>query len=163
MINIFNLFLFLFALWVLFMLTAGNVSWIYVIFGIISSALVSILSFKLKLIEEKSELLYLSFGFYRNFIKIFLQNFFSSILLIIKLAIKNEVAIPIIYSVKLNEEDKFNPALMASSIDMYSGVLAIDITKEEVLVHALEAKYFTKINFTKLRANLNNANDDNLI
>ena len=52
MLNIFNLFLFLLLLWAMFMLAAGHLTWLYLMFGVIASALVSLVSMRLKLVEK---------------------------------------------------------------------------------------------------------------
>lgn len=163
MLNIFNLFLFLFALWILFMIAAGNVSWLYILYGIIAASIVSIASARLKLIEDKSELLYLSVGFYRHFSKVFLGNFFSAIKLIIKLALTNKPLHPLVYNVSLNEKNKFNPALLIATFNMSTGLFCISAKDDELMVHAIDEDHFKKIDLQKICKNLSNVNDDNLV
>ncbi len=163
MLNIFNLFLFLLALWVLFMISGNHVSWLYVFFGVIASAIVSIASFRLRMIEEKSELLYLSFGFYRHFCKIFLKNFFSSLKLITDIAITKSSFQPLIYRVKVDSEDSFNPLLLASTFSMTTGLLCIGLTNEEIFVHVIDEKYFKNFDLKMTCRTLAEVNDDNLV
>lgn len=163
MLNIFNLFLFLLMLWIMFMLAAGKVSWLYVFFGILASGLVSISSFRLKLIEEKSELLHLSFGFYRHFLKIFLKGFFSAIKLVIKLAVAKEPSHPLVYSVKFDSESGLNPALLMASFNMTTGLFCIGAKEGEIFVHAIDAEHFKKFDLQKTCKSLSNVNDDNLV
>lgn len=163
MLNIFNLFLFLFALWILFMISADQLSWLYVFFGILASGLVSVASFRLKLIEEKSELLYLSFGFYRHFFKIFMKSFFSAIKLIIDLAISRKPLHPTLHNVKFSPKNKFNPALLMASYNMSTGLFSIGNKDDEILIHAIDEEYFKKFDLQKTCNSLNNVNDDNLI
>ena len=163
MLNIFNLFLFLFALWIMFMVAGGNISWLYVFFGILASGVVSIASYRINIIEKKSELLYLSFGFYRHFFKSFLRNFFSAVKLVVKLAISNEPLHPRVYVIKLNEENHFNPALLMSSFNMTTGLFCIGMKDYEVFVHAIDEAYFKKFDLQKTYKSLNNVNDDNLV
>lgn len=163
MLNIFNLFLFLFALWILFMVAAGKVSLLYVFFGLLSAVLVAVASFRLKLIEKKSELLYLSFGFYRHFFKIFVKNFFSSINLIIDLAISRKQLSPTLHKVRIDEKLKFNPALLMVSFNMSAGLFSIGAKDDEILIHALDEKYFSQFDLQKICASLNHVNDDNLV
>lgn len=163
MLNIFNLFLFLFALWILFMIAAGNVSWLYILYGIIAASLVSIASLRLRLIEEKSELLYLSVGFYRHFFKLFVKNFFSAMRLIIDLALANKPLHPLVYSVKFNPKNKFNPALLMASYNMSTGLFCISMKDDEMLIHAIDEEHFKKFDLQKISANLSNVNDDNIV
>ena len=83
MLNIFNLFLFLLTLWFVFMFVGHDFSIPFLIFGIISSLVISIISYQLKLINNKSELLYLSLGFYHHFFGIYFKNFFKSMNLVL--------------------------------------------------------------------------------
>ena len=163
MLNIFNLFLFLFALWILFMISAGNISWLYLILGIISSALVAAFSHKMKLIETKSELLYLSFGFYRSFLKTYFDNFFSAIKLVIALAYRREPFKPVIHVVTLNQKFHPNLALFATTINMTTGLFCIAVRDDEIFVHAAETDYFARFDLEKLMAQLTQVNDDNLV
>lgn len=163
MLNIFNLFLFLLALWTLFMIAAGKLSWLYVIFGILASFLVSVCSYRIKLIEEKSELLHLSFGFYRHFSKIFFANFLGSLKMIIKMSLSRELAQPLIYNVKLDPESRINPALLMASFNMTAGLFSIGVKENEILVHAIDKQSFEKFNLRKICKSLENVNDDNLV
>ncbi len=163
MLNIFNLFLFLFALWMLFMIVGGNTSWLYVFFGVVASSLVSLASFRLNLIEKKSELLYLSFGFYRHFFKIFTSGFVSSIKLILKLAAARQPMHPLIYTVEIDKKNHFNMALLMASFNMTAGLFCIGAKENEILVHAIDEEHFKKFDLQKICKRLNNINDDNLV
>lgn len=163
MLNIFNLFLFLFALWILFMIAAGTLSWLYVFFGILSASFVAVVSFRLKLIEEKSELLYLSLGFYRHFFQIFVKNFFSAIKFVISMALTNKPFHPIVYSLELSPENKFNPALLMASLNMTTGLFCIGTKEQEIFVHCIDDDHFKKFNLQKTYKFLKDINDDNLV
>ena len=147
----------------MFMVAGGNISWLYVFFGILASSVVSIASYRVNIIEKKSELLYLSFGFYRHFFKFFLSNFFSAVKLVVKLAISNQPLYPRVYVIKLNEENQFNPALLMSSFNMTTGFFCIGMKDNEVFVHAIDEAYFKKFDLQKTYKSLNNVNDDNLV
>ena len=145
------------------MISAGNISWLYLFFGVIASGLVSASSYKLKLIDEKSELLYLSFGFYRHFFKIYCKSFFSAIKLIFELAFREKKIKPIVYLVKFNEQNHFSPALLMASFNMTTGLFSIDFKDNELLIHAINKEYFEKFNLHKTIVALKHTNDDNLI
>lgn len=162
MLNIFNLFLFLFALWVLFMISAGNISWLYVIFGIFAAATVSIFSYRLKIIEEKSELLYLSLGFYRHFFKLYFGNFFSGLKLIITFALTSKDVKPSIFAVDFDSSG-YNPALLMTSYNMSSGLFCIGHKGDTLFIHSIDDEYFKKFNLKKTVNILKNVNDDNLV
>jgi len=145
------------------MVAAGTLSWLYVFFGIISAAFVAVVSFRLKLVEEKSELLYLSFGFYRHFFKTFIKNFFSAIDMIIDLAFTRVPSHPIVYSVKMSSRNNFNPALLMASYNMTTGLFCIGMRDDEMLIHAVDEEHFKRFDLHKTCNFLRNINDDNIV
>ncbi len=163
MLNIFNLFLFLLTLWFVFMFVGHDFSIPFLIFGIISSIIISIISYQLKLINNKSELLYLSLGFYRHFVGIYFKNFFKSMNLILDLAVNRKSLHPTIHRVKFLDNYRFNPALLISSFNMTAGLFTIATEDDEILIHAIHEDYFYDFDLLKNVMNLNNVNDDNLV
>lgn len=163
MLNIFNLFLFLLLFWLALMLSVSQFSWIYLSFGIFFSAFTAIAAYKLKLIDKKSELLYLSFNFYRHFIKIYFANFFKSLKLILRLAFGKKPIRPLIYKVIISHEDRFNPALIIASYDLSCGLFCVFIEGENFLIHAIDEKYFSEFNLFKILRILPDINEDNLV
>ena len=145
------------------MSVAGQISLFYVMTGLLAAAFVSFLSFRFKLIEEKSELLYLSFGFYRHFVRIFFGNFIASMKIITKIAFSKSSLEPVVYTVKLDAEHNFNPALLATHCNLTAGLFCIRIRKTDVMIHAINASYFKNLNLKKSLKSLDNVNDDNII
>lgn len=149
------------------MFAVGQISWLYFGLGLLSAALVSLASARMGLINKKSELLHLSLGFYRHFLIIFIKNFFSSIFLILKLALGGGGTHPTLHKVRLHSNARFNPALLMASFNMSSGLFCIDVkgdeTGDELVIHAIDPSYFKRINLQKICLNLRNINDDNLI
>ena len=163
MLNIFNLFLFLLTLWSLFMFFGNDFSLPFLIFGIFSSGLVAMVAYRLKLINQKSELLYLSLGFYKHYLGIYFKNFISSLSLIIDLAINRKSLHPTIHKVKFRDSYNFNPALLISSYNMSTGLFAIAFENDNLIIHAIHEDYFYKFDLLHYTLNLNNVNDDNLV
>jgi multisubunit Na+/H+ antiporter MnhE subunit len=145
------------------MIGFNHFSWLYVAFGIVGSAVISLISFRLKLIEEKSELLYLSLGFYRHFLKIFFGNFFDSLKIILKIALQKQPFLPKTYVVKIDEKNHLNPAALLASFNMMAGIIPIGFKDNKILLHAIDEQHFQKINLPQLFKSLCNANDDNLV
>ena len=163
MLNIFNLFLFLFTLWALLMVSSNQISWLYTFLGLLSAGLVSVLSYKTKLINEKSELLYLSVGFYRYFFKIYFKNFFPSLRMLVNMAFSNKSLRPIIRFINLSDEVAFNRPLLLASLNMTTGILSLNANEKGFLLHCIDDKYFRKFNLTKTVKVLSNVNDDDSI
>ncbi len=163
MFNLFNLFLFLLASWLFFMISANKITWLYLIFGVISSMLVTQASYKMKLLNQKSELLYLSIGFYRHFFQIYFAGFCSSLILVVKMALSKNFVNPIVFNLKFEESKTYNSGLLISSINMSSGLFVIGTKENEIFVHAISDYYFSKLNIRKIHNSLCNVNDDNLV
>lgn len=163
MLHIFNLFLFLLSLWLMFMVASSHLTWLYVVLGVIASAIVAFMSGRLKLVEKDSEFLYLSFGFYRHFLTTFINNFFSSLVLIVKIALGNTSPNPTLHKIKLKPNSRFNPGLLMASFNMSTGLFCVDIKDNQILVHALDHRYFKKFDLQKICLTLRDINDDNII
>ncbi len=161
MLNIFNFFLFLMSLWGLFMIGSSKISLAYFLFGIVSSILISFTSFKANIFNKNSELLYLSVGFYKHFVKIYLRDFFKSLSLLFRLAFKG--CVPNLYQLKLNDKYLTNKELLIASINMKSGIFYVGSKGDEMLIYAVSKDCFEKIDIHKLCLNLRNINDDSLV
>jgi len=163
MLNIFNLFLFLLFIWIFLMFSIKEFSLFYVIFGAISSFLVSFFAFKLKFIEKDSEMLYLHLNFYRHFLKIFLRNFFRSFLLAFSLALSKKTLRPLVYKVEIEDVENFNPALLIATINMNLGLSLVRQKDKIFVIHALDEKYFREFNLSKTLKILADVNENNLV
>lgn len=161
MLNIFNLFLFLFAIWSTLLLLSNHIAWSWAIFGIISAFLISCISYKLKLIDNKSQFPFLQTGFYSHFFMLYCTNFISSIKLIIVLAFGNNSNKAVIKSLKFSAAEVSN-SLMIATINMNSGLLCIDCDDEKFLVYCVDQEYLKNCDFEKILKSLKNVNDDEI-
>lgn len=162
MLNIFNLFLFLSAIWAVFMFISNHVSLVYILCGIFGAGLATLIAIRLRLFEKKTEMLYLSFGFYRHFLRVYFKNFLSAIRLIIDLAHQKVEIKPSLHRLKINKNDPTWP-LLITTINMTSGLSCVALEEDEILVHAIDEKYFKALDLPKMQRSLNNVNDDNLV
>jgi hypothetical protein len=147
------------------MFAGNNISFIYFFFGVISSLFVAVASYRVGIIQKKSELLYLSIGFYRYFIKLYLDNFFSSINLILSLALeKNENCK--ISTIEIYDE-KLNLGLLIAAINISSGIISashrIDDNKKILLIHSVDDKYLERFDLYKNIKIINNLNEDDIV
>jgi len=145
------------------MFSSAHVSWFYLLFGIAVASFTSFASFKLNFVKKESELLYLSLGFYHHFLQIYYRNFLKSCHLIALLALSKKPIRPLLYSVPLDYNNKFNPALMVASLNISAGLFCIKIKKDSFYIHAIDEKYFNNFDLFKMKKNLPEINDDNLV
>ena len=162
MLNSFNLFLSLLSFWAIFMFASNHISWLYAICGIFAAIFVMILSLRLEFIKKNSEMLYLSLGFHRHFIGLFLLNFLPAISLLFRLAFREKKIIPTSCTVT-KSDSRLNLAALISTINMTNGLLVTNIKGSKISVHSVEDSCFSKFNFRKTKEALQNINDDNLV
>lgn len=163
MLNIFNLFLFLFVLWILLMFSFVKISWSCTILGIFSAAIISFFSYKIGFINKKSDFLYLDSSFYHRFFKNYFKGFFSSIMLIINMAFNIKKLKPTIRIISLTEEDRFNHSLLLASFNMSMGIFCFRNIDEKFFIHFMDDEYFEKFNIEKTIKLLNKIKEDDSI
>lgn len=161
MINIFNLFLVLLFCWLAFAFAGGVLSWFYLFLGIVVSAVISFISWKIKLISRSTNFLFLSLGFYKHFIRLFFTSFFKSIFVLVKSTFKP--GYPTIYYVTIKKQNSTELALFMSTISLIPGLFCLGIQDEELIIHALDEKYFKQTNINHIYNNLKHINDDQLV
>lgn len=161
MLNIFNLFLFLFSIWSILMLLTDNISWLYAFLGIIFSLLISVFSYQIKLIDKKTDFPFLHTNFYSHFFLIYVKNFLGSLKILLTLAFLNKDLRPTKRVFKLNE-DKVNHAMMIATINMTSGLTCIDNNSDEFLIYSMSEQYFNDFDFDDIVRSLSKVNDDEI-
>jgi len=155
--------LFLFTLWIGFMLVGNNFTVNFALCGFFSALFVAIIAYQLKIIDDNSEMLFLSLGFYKHFMWLYFKNFLSSISLLFELAIQKKSLHPTLHRIKFKSNFRFNPALLIASINMTSGIFSINIEDDNISVHAIHEDYFYDFDLLKNVVTLNDVNDDNLV
>lgn len=166
MLNIFNLFLFLFLVWGLFMIVLLKFSILSIIFGGICSFAIAYYAFKIKIIKKDTELIFLNYNFYRHFVKIYLKNFMRSLNLLIELVFFHNSIRPLIYKQKIKIHD-YNYQLLEYSINCSAGLSCIDVeinNKDCIFViHALNESYFELFQIKKIARFLPHINEDKIV
>ncbi len=145
------------------MFVSGNFVFGYGVFGVICCGAIAYISSTLNLIKKDSELLYLSVGFYKHFIKLYLKNFFSAINLVVDIAINKKTIRPLIYTIKIPHDEHLNYALINATINLSAGLYCLENTEGTFVIHALDEKYFENFDFFRLKKDLSNVNDDSLV
>ena len=163
MLNIFNQFLFLLVCWIFFMTLASTFKVLYFILGVIACGIVSLICYKLEIINKKSKFLFLSIGFYQHFFSVYFKNFFKAIKLIIDLAISRRVMMPSINIIKHNEESGDDHHLLVASINLYVGVFVLNATETSLVIHSIDKSFFKELNINNLKKQLRLVNDDEIV
>lgn len=146
------------------MISHEKISIIYLIFGIFSSIFVSLICYNLKLIEKKSEMLCLSFGFYKHFFTTYLKNFIPSISLLLQLAFKGSKLNHKAYKIVLNSIAKRHSSeLLQATINLTTGLFTIKDGKFYIEIYAIDKRFYKNFNLKKTFKILENINDDNIV
>ena len=164
MINIFNLFLLLSALWSIFVYMIFGLNYFYLGFGAFMALVISISCFYLRIINKKSELLYLSWGFYQYYAKLYCVNIVKQIMLQIKIFFTSSFIDPKTIKISLkNPQDKQYAFLFESTIDFMAGYSILETTPDYIIVGALNEDYVKNFSAKRIFKNIRNINDDSLI
>jgi len=161
MINIFNLFLVLLFFWFIFAGAGGVLSWLYLFLGIIVSATISLIAWKIKLINQSTDFLFLNLGFYKHFCKLIFCSFFKSIALLFSSSFKT--LNPVTYYLPITKQNSSELALFMSTISLIPGLFCLGLKDDELIIHALDEKYFKQSKINEIYNNLKSIKDDRLV
>ncbi|MCE3254782.1 MAG: hypothetical protein K0R25_276 [Rickettsiaceae bacterium] len=162
MINIFNLFLTLFFFWILFSYVNGSLSWFYVFFGAASSLIVSIISWKLKIITKRSNFLFLSFGFYHHFFAVIFHSFTKSLKIAFACAFGSKKINPQIHELPLKKPNSRKSILLISTINLMAGLVFVGFKDDKIIICSLHENFIKQLDLPKLLKELNKVNDNRL-
>ncbi|MFT6106632.1 MAG: multisubunit Na+/H+ antiporter MnhE subunit [Rickettsiales bacterium] len=163
MINIFNLFLTLFFFWILLTFSNEKLSWAFVFIGAGASLLISLLSWKLKLINKHSKFLFLHVGFYRHFSWLIISSFFGSVLMILKAAFFQSKTNPKIHLLKDEKINSNQLILLITTINLTKNLLFIGFNNNQLTVANFGDSDFGKPDLVKIIENLEKINDNHLV
>lgn len=164
MINILNLFLLLLAIWGVCVYLIFGLNYTYLSVGLVVSLVISLICFNLKIINKKSELLYLSLGFYKYFAKLYFTNILKQILLQIKILLVPSFSDPKVIVVPLSSKEKQeDSALFEASVNFMAGYQILKSEEKQILVSAINANYEKRFRPKKIFKDIKNINDDSLV
>lgn len=163
MINIFNLFLTLFFFWALFAYSNDNLSWLYIVFGLVASIATSFTAWKIKIINKHSRFLFLHLGFYKHFLGLIFSSFFQSLLIIFRVTISSFKIDPKIYSLPIKNLNNAQLVLLIPTINLMPGVLFVGFEDQKIIIFGLGDSYVKKLDLDKIINNLEKVNDSRLV
>jgi hypothetical protein len=164
MINIFNLFLFLCALWFLLSFSSNNLTTEFMIAGSVISALISLASWKLKIINKHFNFLFLNLGFYKHFLGIFIVSFFRLIPFLVKNTFTNKTKNCCVY--EINQKKILNRSelsLFIATITFIPGIAYLGRNKDNIIIYATSEDLFNNSSIKTIYNNINQINDDQLV
>lgn len=164
MINIFNLFLFLTAIWAVLLFAFDSFSTSYMVFGMFCAFITTLISWKLKLINKNFNFLFLNFGFYKHFFLVFFFSLFRSIFYLIKLVLlSKETSGYILEITPKKTPEKSDLMLFVATLTFIFGVSYIGTKKGAILIYVVDKDFFNEDRLKKIYDNISQINDDRLV
>jgi len=164
MINIFNLFLFLYIFWLILLLINDIFSSFLLIFGVFVALFVSILARKIKIINKDINFLFLNFGFYKHFLLIYFLSLFRYLILLPRILFidgkDNSDIIKISVKKLLNKQELL---LFISTINMLPAISYVNKKNKEIIIYCAIKELFNEDEIIKIYDNIYKINDDSLI
>lgn len=135
----------------------------YVFFGLVTSLIVSLIAWKIKIINKHTSFLFLNFGFYQHFLKVIFLSFIESVLIAIKLAMGSKDIKPHFHSIPIKKLTNNEIVLLTNTINLMAGLVCVGFKDKNIIICALNEKYFKKLNITKICDNLYKIYDSRLV
>jgi len=132
-----SLFLTLAAFW---LLNSGHYSVLVLSLGLVSIALVLIISHKMDVVDQESQPIYLStkiLGYYLWLIKEIIK---ANITVVKHIWLGEKSISPTLKKIKISQQTDMGKVIYANSITLTPGTVAIDLVDNEITVHALLSK-----------------------
>ena len=163
MLNKFTLFLLLFAIWFISLFFANLLKFNYIAFGLFISIIITIFVFRLSIINNTTDFLFLQFGFYRYIF----SKINNSIINVFKICLqflnpKTEFTSILDY-VFLNKDSDAESVLTANLLTLLPGTLGILMKKRYLIVHSLDKDYFSLAEMYNITNEVAKIDDDSLI
>lgn len=162
--NIFVMFLVMATLWMSAIVLLNIFTPYYIIFGIIASAICSLLAYRMRCFNKRSKMLFLHIGFYRHFILFFNEVIFGHFKLAFKFLSLRKLKIdPTLDFILIDKDDDEDISIYIDSINLISGVICIAVRKRHLLIHSLHPSFISRLDMHILSKRTNKVPDDSLI
>ncbi|MFT6193467.1 MAG: multicomponent Na+:H+ antiporter subunit E [Cognaticolwellia sp.] len=135
--HIFSLFITLLAFW---LLNSGHYSVLILSLGFFSIVFVLFIAHKMNIVDQESQPVYLTrniFGYYLWLIKEIIQ---ANITVVKHIWLGENSISPALEKITISQQTDMGKVIYANSITLTPGTVAIDITGDEIIVHALLRK-----------------------
>lgn len=129
-----SLFITLSAFW---LFNSGHYSLLILSLGLVSIALVIFISYKMDVVDQESQPVYLTrtiFGYYIWLIK---EIILSNITVVKHIWLGNKSISPTLSKIKTSQTTDMGKVIYANSITLTPGTVAIDVAEDEIIVHAM--------------------------
>lgn len=151
-------------MWAILLFISSSFSLILIAIGLITCFLISIISWKLKIINKNYNFLFLNLGFYRHFLATYMIYFIKSFIFIVKVSFFKDKSDPIFFEINLKKSlNKSDLSSFIATVTFIPGISYIETKNQQILIYAYNKKIFYSANLEKIYRNIYKINDDSLV
>ncbi len=163
MLNKITLFLLLFVVWCISLLFNGTFNIFLIIFGLIISITITVFVFRLTLINDTTEFLFLQLGFYTYIFEKFNNSAANIFKICLQFLNPKTKFTSILDYVFLNKDSDAESSLTANLLTFLPGTIGILMKKRYLIVHSLDKDYFSLSEMYNITTEVGKIDDDSLV
>lgn len=151
------------CIWLLLFLFNSSFSAVYFIVGIFVCVFISYLMMKLKIVNKKSNFLFLQFGFYKFIFSKIGSTFLYTIYLTLQFWKNNDNFEQVVDYLYIDNSNLNEVGLIVNTFNMMPGVICCATRKQYIIVHSLGYQYFIPSDIFILNDAVADIYDDNVM
>ena len=151
------------CIWIILFLLNSIFSSLYFLLGVAICLFVSYITVKLKVINHKTNFLFLQIGFYKYIFSKINASLLYTIYLTLQFYKKEQNFEEIVDYIYVDNPNVHEMALMTNTLNLLPGVICCAIKKQHLIVHSLGFQYFIPSDIFVLNDEILNIYDDNII
>lgn len=127
------------------------------------SVFITYFCFATNLFRKNGEFLFLQFGFYTFFLSKINKNFIKIFQICLDFLNFKKEFVSVLDYFMINKDSDSDNVLNANVLTLMPGTIGILIRKKNLVVHSLDAKYFSSGNMWDLSQDIEKIDDDSLV
>lgn len=163
MLNVSTLFLILFAFWMAMSVSANFITIPFILLGLLSSIIISVIAYRIKILNPKHQFLFLQIGFYNYLFGIINQNFFKNFKTAFEFIKKEPNIDPVVDYIFVDKENDSETALFVASLGLIPGAICFAIKKKYLIVHLLDKQYLSLLDIHNANIAVSSVYDDSIV
>lgn len=163
MLNKFTLFLLLFSVWFISLIFSGILTIGLILLGFVVSIVITLFVFRLSIINNKTDFMFLQFGFYGYILQKVNDNLVKVFKISLQFLTSKDDFVSILDYVFLNKDSDAESALTANLLTLLPGTIGILMKKRYLIVHSLDKDYFSLSEMYNITNEVGRINDDSLV
>lgn len=122
------------------LLNSGHYTPLVLLLGMLSIALVLIISQRMDVVDHESQPIHLTKNIFSYYLWLIKQIIQANVTVVKHIWLGNESISPTLSTIKISQKTDMGKVIYANSITLTPGTIAIDLVEDEIMVHALLAE-----------------------